>query len=206
MSRFMRSKPLPRGEFSQPTVGVLSPLPKPALSPSVTIPAPRPAQVQTPWRRAGTSETIRQADVDNPLRKLGLYLALAFIFCRFSLVQEVVAITLNFDPHLVRILGIPTVVLAVVTGGLWRVLRSRLAYGWLGLAIWMALATPLSYGAGGSTYLVLDYLRGQVVKMLIVGDVVLAWDECRVVLITIALVCAVSVLRGRRFTLNLDTV
>jgi len=160
MSRFKGSKPVPRGEFSQPTVGVLSPLPKPALSPSVTIPAPRPAQVQTPWRRAGTSETIRQADVDNPLRKLGLYLALAFIFCRFSLVQEVVAITLNFDPHLVRILGIPTVVLAVVTGGLWRVLRSRLAYGWLGLAIWMALATPLSYWPGGSTSLVINYLRG----------------------------------------------
>jgi len=205
MSRFKGSKPVPRGEFSQPTVGVLSPLPKPALSPSVTIPAPRPAQVQTPWRRAGTSETIRQADVDNPLRKLGLYLALAFIFCRFSLVQEVVAITLNFDPHLVRILGIPTVVLAVVTGGLWRVLRSRLAYGWLGLAIWMALATPLSYWPGGSTSLVINYLRGQLPMMLIVGGLVLTWKECRLVLMTIALACAGNVLSGRFFTSNLDT-
>ena len=202
MSRFKGSKPVPRGAFSQPTVGVLSPLPKPALSPSVTIPAPRPAQVQTPWRRVGTSETIRQADVDNPLRKLGLYLAIAFIFCRFSLVQEVVAITLNFDPHLVRMLGIPTVVLAAITGGLWRVLRSRLSYAWLGLLIWMALSTPLSYWPGGSTSLIFSFVKGQLPILLIVGGLVLTWKECRLVLITIALACAVNVLSGRFFTLS----
>ena len=46
---------------------------------------------------------MRQSDVDNPLRKLGLYLALAFIFCRFSLLGELVSIKLNFDPHILRI-------------------------------------------------------------------------------------------------------
>src|SRR5882724_5135027 len=103
MSRFKGSKPVPPSAFSQPAVGVLSPPPKPALNSSVAIPATtpaRPAQVQTPWRRA--TSTLRQTELDNPLRKLGLYLALAFIFCRFSLFGELVATTLNFDPHIAR--------------------------------------------------------------------------------------------------------
>ena len=204
MSRFKGSKPVPRGAFSPSGVGVLSPPPKPALNPSVTIPAPAPSQVRTPWRRLSGAGSIRQKDLDNPLRKLGLYLALAFVFCRFSLLGELVAATLNFDPHLVRILGIPTVVLAVISSGLWRVLRSRLAYGWVGLLIWMTLAVPLSYWPGGSTSLVLNYLKGQLPMMLIVGGLVLTWRECRLVLMTIALACAVNVLSGRFFAINPD--
>ena len=207
MSRFKGSKPVPPGAFSQPAVGVLSPPPKPTLSPSVTIPATipavRPPQAQTPWRRA--TSTLRQSELDNPLRKLGLYLALAFIFCRFSLLGELVATTLNFDPHIARILGIPVVVLAVITGGFWRVFRSRLAYGWLGLLLWMTLASPTSYWPGGSASLVVSYLRGQLPMLLIVGGLVLTWRECRLVLMTIALACAVNVLSGRFFTVSADT-
>src|SRR3954464_738403 len=90
MSRFKGSKPVPPSAFTQPGVGVMSPPPKP-LSPSITRPTvpAKPTQVQTPWRRV--TSTLRQADLDNPLRKLGLYLALAFIFCRFSLFGELVA-------------------------------------------------------------------------------------------------------------------
>jgi len=151
------------------------------------------------------SNRIRQSDLDNPLRKLGLYLAIAFIFCRFSLLGELVSIKLDFDPHIVRILGIPTLLLAVITGGLVRVLRSRLSYAWLGLLIWMALASPLSYWPGGSTALVLSYLRGQLPMLLIVGGLVLTWKDCKLVLITIALACAVNVLSGKLFMQNPDS-
>ena len=94
--------------------------------------------------------------------------------------------------------------LAVISSGLWRVLRSRLAYGWVGLLIWMTLAVPLSYWPGGSASLVLNYLKGQLPMMLIVGGLVLTWRECRLVLMTIALACAVNVLSGRFFTINPD--
>ena len=123
MSRFKGSKPVLRGQGSQPAVGVLSPLRTPALTPSVTIPAPPPSKLPV-QARTGMPGGIRQLEFDNPLRKLGLYLAIAFVFCRFSLLGELVSNSLNFDPHLVRILGIPAVVLAIITGGLGRVLRS----------------------------------------------------------------------------------
>jgi O-antigen ligase len=203
MSRFKGSPPVPRGEVSQPAVGVLPPLAKPAPSASVTIPAPRLSQVQTPPQRSGAA--LRQPDVDNPLRKLGFYLAIAFIFCRFTLLGELVIAKLNVDPHLLRIIGIPTVLLAVITGGLWRVLRSRLVLPWLALVAWMALSTPLSYWPGGSSSLVVNYFKGQLPMLLIVGGLALAWRECQLILVTIALACSVNVLSGRFFMLNPET-
>jgi O-antigen ligase len=149
--------------------------------------------------------TLRQSELDNPLRKLGFYLALAFIFCRFSLFGELVSTTLNFDPHVARILGIPVVVLALFTGGLRRVLRSRLAYAWLGLAVWMTLSAPLSFWPGGSVSLILSYVRGQLPMLLIVGGLVLTWKECRLVLMSIALACVVNVLSGKLFVMNPDS-
>jgi O-antigen ligase len=205
MSRFKGSNPVPRAGGSQPAVGVLSPPPKSAQSPSISIPAAGPAQAQTPWRPTGSGEMLRQSEVDNPLRKLGLYLALAFIFCRFTLVGELVSSTLNFDPHLVRILGIPTVALAILSGGLGRVLRSRLSYVWLGFVTWMLLCSPLSFWPGQSASLALNFFRGQLPMLLIIGGLVLTWRECKLVLITIALACGGNVLSGRLFTSNPDT-
>jgi O-antigen ligase len=219
MSRFKDSKPIPRGASSPSPVGVLPPPRKPALGASVTIPAvsgpsvsspsvtspARPSPIQTPRRPAGNEATLRQSELDNPLRKLGLYLAIAFIFCRFSLFGELVSTTLNFDPHVARILGIPVVVLAVFTGGLRRVIRSRLVYAWLGLVAWMALSTPLSFWPGDSASLILNYVRGQLPMLLIIGGLVLTWKECRLVLVTIALAGVVNVLSGRLFVLNPDS-
>jgi len=167
------------------------------------MPAPRPPQVQTPWRPS--SATIRQSELDNPLRKLGLYLAIAFIFCRFSLLGELVSTSLNFDPHIARILGIPTIILAVITGGLGRVLRSRLSYAWLGLLVWMVLSAPLSFWPGGSVSLIISFVRGQLPMLLIIGGLVLTWKECRLVLLSIALACLVNVLSGKLFVLNPDS-
>ena len=201
MSRFKGSNPVPRGGSSQPAVGVLSPLPKPAANPPVKISAPEGANVSV-GRRTGVLDTIRSSALDNPLRKLGLYLAIAFIFCRFSLLGELVSNTFNFDPHIARILGIPAVALAMITGGLWRVLRSKLSYAWLGLLIWMVLSSPLSYWPGGSVSLILNFLKGQLPMMLVIGGLALTWRECRLVLMAIALACAVNVLSGRLFVSN----
>ncbi|MDP9113959.1 MAG: O-antigen ligase family protein, partial [Acidobacteriota bacterium] len=121
------------------------------------------------------------------------------------MLSELVARTFNFDPHIVRILGIPTIALAVLSGGLGRVLRSRLSYSWIGLAIWMALSVPLSYWPGGSIPVVLSYLVAQLPMLLIIGGLVLTWQECKLVLITITLACAVNVLSGKFFIVNPDT-
>jgi len=204
MSRFKGSKPVPPGAVSQPPVGVLSPPPKPAPSPSAAIPVAWPSQVRPP-SRTGTGEMLRQSELDNPLRKLGLYLAIVFIFCRFSFLFEVVATTLNFDYSLLRVLGILTLALVAVTGGLGRVLRSKFSYPWLGLVIWMALCTPLSIWPGGSVSVILAFLKAQLPMLLIIGGLVLTWKECRLVLGSIALACVVNVLSGKLFVTNPDT-
>jgi O-antigen ligase len=102
-------------------------------------------------------------------------------------------------------LGIPTVALAVGTGGLWRVLRSKFSYTWLGLVVWMLLCSPLSFWPGGSLSLVVSYVKDQLPMLLIVGGLVMTWRECRLVLISIALACGVNVLSGKLFVLNPDS-
>jgi O-antigen ligase len=204
MSRFKGSQPAPRDVPSPSAVGVLLPPPKPAPGAFVTSPPPRPSLAQTPWRPVGSSETLRQSELDNPLRKLGLYLAVAFIFCRFSLFGELVSNTLNFDPHAARILGVLSIVLAVTTGGLWRVLRSKLSYAWVGLLIWMLLSTPLSYWPGGSVSLILAFVKAQLPMLLIIGGLVLTWKECKLVLISLAAACVLNVLSGKLFVMSAD--
>jgi len=116
-----------------------------------------------------------------------------------------VSTALNFDPHIARVLGIPVVALAILTGGLRRVLRSRLAYVWLGLAAWMVLSSPMSFWPGGSVSLILSYLRGQLPMLLIVGGLALTWRECRLVLLSMALACLVNVLSGKFFVMTPDS-
>ncbi len=212
MSRFKGTKPIPRGAPSSSAVGVLPPPRKPApgTNPAVTKPAvtstsARPSPKQAPWRPLGNARSLRQSELENPLRKLGLYLALTFIFCRFSLLGELVSNTLNFDPHIARILGIPVVVLTVLTGGLQRVLRSKLSYAWLGLLICMIVSAPLSYWPGGSSSLILAFVKGQLPMLLIVGGLVLTWAECRLVMVSLALACTVNVLSGKLFQFSADT-
>jgi O-antigen ligase len=214
MSRFKDSKPILRGASSPSPVGVLPPPPKPALgasgiNPAVGKPAvtnqTRPSPTQTRWQPVGSERSLHQSELNNPLRKLALYLALAFIFCRFSLLGELVSTALNFDPHVARILGIPVVVLAIFTGGLQRVLRSKLSYAWLGLVICMIMSAPLSYWPGGSTSLILSFIKGQLPMLLIVGGLVLTWQECRMVLMSLALACTVNVLSGKVFQFSADS-
>jgi len=209
MSRFRSSRPSPRGTLSGSSAGVASPPPKTALrpfvtTPAITIPAHQPAPVQTP-RRLGGADALRQSELDNPLRKLGLYFAIAFIFCRFSLFGEVVSNTFNFDPHVARILGIPTIILALTTGGLWRVLRSRLTLVWLGLVVWMMMSAPVSFWPGGSASLILNYVRGQLPMLLIAGGLILTWKECRLVLLAMAAASVVNVMSGKLFAVNADS-
>jgi len=153
----------------------------------------------------GGADALRQSELDNPLRKLGLYFAIAFIFCRFSLFGEVVSNTFNFDPHVARILGIPTIILALTTGGLWRVLRSRLTLVWLGLVVWMMMSAPVSFWPGGSASLILNYVRGQLPMLLIAGGLILTWKECRLVLLAMAAASVVNVMSGKLFAVNADS-
>src|SRR6185369_15449818 len=81
----------------------------------------------------------------------------------------------------------------------------RLTYGWLGLVLLMILSAPLSFWPGGSFSLILNYVRGQLPMLLIVGGLVLTWKECKMVLATLALACALNVLSGKIFTVSPDS-
>src|SRR5262249_60752199 len=102
---------------------------------------------------AGAIDPSWQADYTNPLRKIGFYFSLAFVFSRFSLMHELIATFFGSDTHLVILLGLPTVFLIVMTGGLRRTLRGRPAYFWIGFAPQLLFAPPFTSSTGGATRL-----------------------------------------------------
>jgi len=79
---------------------------------------------------------------------------------------------------LLDVLGIPCVLLTLLSGGVRRTLLYRTSYYWLALAAWMVLAIPFSSWRGGSFYVVLGYLRTSVVMLFVMSGMVMTWKEC----------------------------
>jgi O-antigen ligase len=140
-----------------------------------------------------------QRDTDSSIRRAGFYLALAFIFFRFSLLHEVFALVLGFDTHLITILGVPVLALTLLSGGIRRTFRGRPTYYWLGFALWLLLATPFSSWIGGSVGTVTSYLRVDFPLLFIIGGLTLTWLECKQMIFAVALAALTNVTTARFF-------
>jgi O-antigen ligase len=135
-----------------------------------------------------------RSDIANPLRIMGFYLALVFIFSRFSLSHELITAYSGFDTHLVILMGVPTIFLTVMTGGIRRAMRGRPAYYWIAFALWLIACIPTSSWRGGSMSLLQGFLKGEFPVMFIIAGLVVTWRECRQMMTAIALAATVNVL------------
>ena len=155
MSVFKGSKPLPRGGVAlEPP-----PLALPRPTGAATFPGPACSGAGAAPGPLRPLDPHRQLDLANPMRRLGCHLAVALIFVRFGMIHEILLQQLHFSTYLIPILGIPSGILMVASGGLRRVLQYRVSYYWIGLMVWLMLAVPFSYWRGGSSTLVFGYLR-----------------------------------------------
>ena len=64
-------------------------------------------------------------DQDNVLRKLGVFLLLAYGFVRFSFLSDVANHIIGSKPFIVIGLGVPTAILMLLSGGIRRTFRGR---------------------------------------------------------------------------------
>jgi O-antigen ligase len=142
--------------------------------------------------------------LNNPFRKSGFKLALAFVFLRFSFLHEIIATHLHFNPYLLLIVGAPATVVAILAGAVPRTFRDRGAR-LLGLfVIWMAISVPFSNWVGDSARLLLNYGRATVPIMFIIGGMAVTLEECFQVMGAIALGGAVNVLYATSFSSDLS--
>ena len=151
--------------------------------------ASAPAQVRK-WKRW-------QADVKNPVRKVAYYVALIYTFTVFAQLHQLVGMAVGFDTHMLMIIGVPMVLLVLVSDGVQRTLRWKAGQYWLAFSLWMIIALPFSTWKGASLWTVLAWLRVEVFILFVIAGCVLTWKELKHLMTALAWAAAVDVIAGR---------
>ncbi len=169
--------------------GVVSPPPSPAPAQSAHAPAP--------WVQS--AKDTYAAEVNNPTRRAGLNLSIAFLFFRFTGLHDILTSKLGFNTYVLYILGVPAILCLLLSGGLARTMRSRPAKYWLGFVCCLIMAVPFSDWRGGSLSLVLGYLRTEFIVLFLIAGLVMTWRECWRLLGMLSVAAIVAVMLGQFF-------
>lgn len=146
-----------------------------------------------------SADPFWDAHLKDSNRILFFRLAVFLVFLRVSLLHELIAYKLGVNTYILTIFGSLTIVGILLTGGVQRTLRARAALFWCGFAVWMILAVPFSSWRGGSTTLVLSYLRTEFTMLFVIAGLAMTWRECRTFMTAIGLAAVMNVLSGRIF-------
>ena len=139
------------------------------------------------------------AEVQNPARLIGFKAAVIYTFFRFSMAHEVVASQLGINLFVLYIFGIPAILATIASGGVQRTLRGRPAQFWLAVSMCMIPASVLGVWPGGSLQITFTYLRTQLPIMFVLGGLIMTWDECKVIVRTIAAACLFNIVMAKVF-------
>ncbi len=139
------------------------------------------------------------ADVNNPIRRLGLNLARVFLFFRFSGLHEVVTVKFGFNTYVLYIFGVPAILCLILSNGFARTMRARQAKYWVGFACFLIASTPFSDWRGASVPLVMTYMRTDFIVLFLIAGLVMTWSECWRMLSMLSIAAVVTILLGQFF-------
>jgi len=111
---------------------------------------------------------------------------------------------LGTNPYLLITVGVPTVLGALVCGGIQRTLRHRTALYLVGFVIWMALAVPTSSWRGGSIVLLTSYLKTEFSMLFVLAGLAVSWKECKSIMAMIAAASIVNIFTSQLFGMDGD--
>jgi O-antigen ligase len=137
---------------------------------------------------------------NNPLRRIGFYFALAFVFFRFSMLHELLTVKLGFNTYILYLIGPPALFLLVMTGGIRRTLRNATGWYWLLFTLWMIICTPFSFWRGGSMALTLSYIRTEIPILFLVAGLTVTLAECYQVVTVISIAAVFNVYMAKSFS------
>lgn len=135
----------------------------------------------------------------NPLRVFAVYLALACIFIRFSMISEVLQMSLGANTYLLYLVAPPAVLAMLATEGISRTFRSKAPLMLVGFFFWMVMTIPTSFWPGASFKKALSYMQTELFMVFIVAGLVVSWGEVRKVFYTMALSGAFNLFTARLF-------
>lgn len=135
----------------------------------------------------------------NPLRVFAVYLALACIFIRFSMISEVLQMSLGVNTYLLYLMAPPAILAVLATEGMRRTFRSKAPLMLVGFFFWMVMTIPTSFWPGASFKKALSYMQTELFMVFIVAGLVVSWGEVRKVFYVMALSGAFNLLTARLF-------
>lgn len=175
--------------------------------PRQRAPYAKPSSARVPPTQAAPSASREEAnwntDINNPIRVFGLWLALAFVFVRFTLLHELLSYKLGFNSYLLYLLGVPAILALLLSGGVARTLRWRAAWFWLLFLAWLFAATPTSVWRADTLRLVFTYARTEIIVLFLIAGLVMTWKECWRLLYVLSLAAIGNVLIGHFFAADM---
>ena len=138
-------------------------------------------------------------EILNPFRRLALYFGIAYIFVRYSMAHEMLAYLMGINLRLVYVTAPIALLGVLMTGGVRRTLAHKGGWCWVGLTVWMILATPFSIWRGGSVEVVTGFLKAQIGMLFVMGGLFMTWKECRLLMYAIAVGTIFNLFTGHVF-------
>jgi O-antigen ligase len=152
-----------------------------------------------PPQTANSLTPAELVEIADPFRKLAFYCACLLLFTRVSLLNQIVSVQLHFNPYLLYLVGVPTVIGILVGGGLGRALRARSTYFWVAFVLWMGAGLPFSSWRAASLSFYLGYLRSDFIMLFAIGGLVTTWRECRLMMWSVAWGAVANLLSAQLF-------
>ena len=115
----------------------------------------------------------------HPMRKVLVFSALMLVFCRISMLPEVLSFVYHVPSFIYYLLYSLAIAGMLMTGGLARLSQAGPFWAWMAFLGWMIVATPFSSWVGGSIEQLITFLKGAGLMLVILSCSFANWRECR---------------------------
>jgi O-antigen ligase len=139
------------------------------------------------------------AQVKSPVRVIGYYFALVYIFIVFTQLHQLLIMAVGVDTRLLILIGAPMILLVLFSGGVQRTLRWSAAKYWVGYSFLMVIAVAFSSWRSGSLSITLTWFRAEVLILFVIAGCVMTWREVKRLMTVLAWAAVVDVIAGRLF-------
>lgn len=129
-----------------------------------------------------------------PMRRMGFYAVMWFVFIRFSLISEIMTEIMGARAFMVMFFGPPTIVLCILSGGLIRTFRTKQAVFYGSYLLWLVLTIPFSVWKGGTVSLLKSAFLTEFSMFFMVAGLVYTLRDVDLIAQAISLAGSVDVL------------
>jgi O-antigen ligase len=166
-----------------------------AVAKAPVAPAPAPSK---PILQVLSTDT-EWVPNDTPLRRLGFYFALGFVFFRVSHLHELLIMEIGVNTYIFLLIRLMAISAALLSGGLARTFNSRGGFCWLLFVVWMGLGAPLSTWRADSIAGFIGYIQGSLPVLFVVAGLAYSVRDCVRLLYATAFGGIVNIMAGRLF-------